>query len=99
MNQHVIRYSREKRQRNRAADTKPQAQLDMPLGAHRIPGAKQITKVVNGGNQPGAGQRELPVADHQRHLRGKRKAANPHRHHQHNKAAERYSLRHRLSKC
>ncbi|MNC57602.1 hypothetical protein D3C75_1072790 [compost metagenome] len=62
----------------------------MAAGTHRIIGTAQVAQVVQRRHQPGPGQGELVLSNHQRHLRGKGKPANPHRHDQSNKTTQGY---------
>ncbi|ETK21675.1 hypothetical protein H096_18503 [Pseudomonas sp. FH1] len=54
----------------------------------RIYRADEVAQVVGGGNQAGAGQVDLPFTEQMGHLWGEGEAANPHRHHQGDKAGE-----------
>jgi hypothetical protein len=60
----------------------------MSVGAHRVIGTTQITQVVNGRHQPGPGQSELVLGNHQRYLWGKGEATNSHGYDQCNKTTQ-----------
>ncbi|SVK50815.1 Uncharacterised protein [Acinetobacter baumannii] len=84
----ILRQRRQQRQHHRAPYAQPQAPLDVARGAHRVVGAAQVSQIVDRRHQPGTGQAELVVSDHQRHLRGESEAANAHRHDQRGKPAQ-----------
>ena len=65
----------------------------MAARENRIHRADEVAQVVGGGDQPGTGQINLPLAEQMWHLRGEGEAANAHGHHQGDKAGEEASQR------
>jgi leucyl-tRNA synthetase len=84
----ILRQRRQQRQRHRAPYAQPQAPLDVARGAHRVVGAAQVAQIVDRRHQPGAGEAELVLRDHQRHLGSESEAANAHRDDQRGKTAQ-----------
>jgi len=60
----------------------------MATGEDRVHRSHEVTQVIGGGDQPGAGQVDLAFAEQMGHLRGEGEAANAHGHHQGDKAGE-----------
>ncbi|MNE62643.1 hypothetical protein D3C80_1579330 [compost metagenome] len=76
------------RQDHRPPHAQPQPTFNVSAGTHGIVSAAQVAQVVDGRHQPGAGQSKLMLSNHQRHLRGKGEAADPHGYDQRDKTAQ-----------